>query len=137
MVQNPETHCDGPECVMRSYPAARSCWYRCHYGLFRNVFSEQITFCFENLTVFVNVAIHSDTRLVTPREDVVDTEKLLTRKYLYPHVASNTKAPKDIRKIRKLRKLHVRKKITIQYNFLMIICLIIHLCQAAPSFTEI
>lgn len=37
--------------VMRSYPVARSHRYRCGYSLFRNVFSEQITFCFENLTV--------------------------------------------------------------------------------------
>lgn len=44
------------DCVMGSYPFGRSPlrWYRCGYGLFRDVFGEQITFCFGNLTVHVH-----------------------------------------------------------------------------------
>lgn len=52
--------------VMRSYPEGRSRWYRCGYGLFRDVSGEQITFCFGNLTVprpFFETARPSDVSL--------------------------------------------------------------------------
>lgn len=64
--------------------------YRCYYGLFRDVFREQITFCFENLTVFVDVA---DTKRYVTRDAswkrAVVIEKQLTHEYFYFYVTNN------------------------------------------------
>lgn len=50
--ENPETHCDGLRYAILSHREISLLrWYRCGYGLFRDVFGEQITFCFGNLTV--------------------------------------------------------------------------------------
>lgn len=70
--RNPETHCDGLRYAILSHREISTLgWYRCGYGLFRDVFSEQITFCFGNLTVpltwprvFVSIAGGYLSRLI-------------------------------------------------------------------------
>lgn len=70
--RNPETHCDGLRYAILSHREISILgWYRCGYGLFRDVFSEQITFCFGNLTVpltwprlFVSIAGGYLSRLI-------------------------------------------------------------------------
>lgn len=99
-ISNPETHCDGdPEPRYAILSRGRSGRYRCGYGLFRDVFGEQITFCFGNLTVPHDAVPIQQRRLtLSPRKNAV-TEKQLT-----------CETPLRLRTLRRIRKSSVRRR---------------------------